>query len=101
MRGRTPAPLWDSVDGFTKTMVEDYGVQLYDSVAEMCDHVDCVFLESVDGRPHLEQVCRCPSTARSLPFHCPSTALTPSFHRLSLPFTAVLLPTGPPGYRCR
>lgn len=46
----------DRVDGFTKTLVEDYGVKLYDSIEEMCKQVDAVMLESVDGRPHLEQV---------------------------------------------
>src|SRR5262249_10820033 len=28
---------------------------LYDSIEELCKHVDAVMLESVDGRPHLEQ----------------------------------------------
>jgi hypothetical protein len=46
----------ERIDGFTKTLTEKYGVQLYDSVEEMCKHVDAVMLESVDGRPHLEQV---------------------------------------------
>lgn len=31
-------------------------MQFYDSIEEMCRHVDAVLLESVDGRPHLEQV---------------------------------------------
>ncbi len=44
------------VDKFTQILVEDYGVKLYDTVEEMCKHVDAVMLESVDGRPHLEQV---------------------------------------------
>ncbi len=46
----------DRIDGFTKTLIEDYGVELYDSIEELCKHVDAVMLESVDGRPHLEQV---------------------------------------------
>lgn len=45
----------DRVEGYSKQLVEEYGVQLYDTVEEMCEHVDCVFLESVDGRPHLAQ----------------------------------------------
>ena len=45
----------DRVEKFTKALVEDYGVKLYDSIEEMCKHVDAVMLESVDGRPHLEQ----------------------------------------------
>lgn len=45
----------DRVEGFTKTLVEKYGVKLYDSIEEMVKHVDAVFIESVDGRPHLAQ----------------------------------------------
>ena len=43
------------VDGFTKTLVEKYNVKLYDSIEELCKNVDAVFIESVDGRPHLAQ----------------------------------------------
>ncbi len=43
------------VDGFTKTLVEDYGVKLYETIPELCRHVDAILLTSVDGRPHLEQ----------------------------------------------
>ena len=45
----------DRVEGFTTTLTEKYGVKLYDSVEEMVKHVDAVFIESVDGRPHLAQ----------------------------------------------
>ena len=45
----------DRVEGFTKTLTEKYGVKLYDSIEEMCKHVDAVLIESVDGRPHLAQ----------------------------------------------
>ena len=45
----------DRVEKFTKALVDDYGVKLYGSIEEMCKHVDAVMLESVDGRPHLEQ----------------------------------------------
>ncbi len=44
------------VDGYAKTLQEKYGVKFYDSIAGMCAEVDAVLLESVDGRPHLEQV---------------------------------------------
>jgi hypothetical protein len=44
------------VEGYSKTLKEKYGVKFYDSVEEMCKEVDAVLLESVDGRPHLEQV---------------------------------------------
>jgi predicted dehydrogenase len=43
------------VDGFTATLQDKYGVKIYDSIEEMCQHVDAVMLESVDGRPHLRQ----------------------------------------------
>jgi predicted dehydrogenase len=35
---------------------EKYGVKFYETIEEMCANVDAVLLESVDGRPHLEQV---------------------------------------------
>ncbi len=44
------------VDGYTKDLQEKYGVRIYDSIEAMCKDVDAVMLESVDGRPHLEQV---------------------------------------------
>jgi predicted dehydrogenase len=43
------------VDGYTKELVDKYGVKIYDSIPELCKNVDAVLLESVDGRPHLEQ----------------------------------------------
>ena len=43
------------VDGYTKELREKYSVSLYDNLEELCRHVDAVMLESVDGRPHLEQ----------------------------------------------
>ncbi len=45
----------DRIEGFTKTLQNEFGVILYDSIEEMCRHVDAGLLESVDGRPHLEQ----------------------------------------------
>jgi predicted dehydrogenase len=44
------------VEGYAKTLQEKYGMKMYDSIEEMCKNVDAVLLESVDGRPHLEQV---------------------------------------------
>jgi hypothetical protein len=44
------------VENYAKTLQEKYGVQFYDSIDELCKNVDAVLLESVDGRPHLEQV---------------------------------------------
>jgi len=43
------------VEGYSKTLREKYGVTFYDSIEELCKNVDCVLLESVDGRPHLDQ----------------------------------------------
>ena len=45
----------DRIDRFTKTLVDDYGVELYPSIEKMCKRVDADLLESVDGRPHLKQ----------------------------------------------
>jgi predicted dehydrogenase len=44
------------IDGFTKTLQEKWGVEIVDSIEALCKKVDAVLLESVDGRPHLEQV---------------------------------------------
>lgn len=35
---------------------EKYGVKFYDSIEELCANVDVVCLESLDGRPKLEQI---------------------------------------------
>ncbi len=43
------------VDGYTKKLEEKYGVKIYGTIEELCKNVDAVMLESVDGRPHLEQ----------------------------------------------
>lgn len=44
------------VEEIAKTLQEKYGVTIYDSIEALCTNVDVVLLESVDGRPHLEQV---------------------------------------------
>jgi predicted dehydrogenase len=44
------------VDGYTKKLQDKYAVKIYDTIEEMCNNVDAVLLESVDGRPHLTQV---------------------------------------------
>src|SRR5579859_822777 len=43
------------VDQFSKTLQEKYQVTFYDTIEQLCQNVDAVLLESVDGRPHLEQ----------------------------------------------
>jgi hypothetical protein len=47
---------WNRVNQYATTLRTKYGVQFYDSLDELCRHVDAVLLESVDGRPHLAQV---------------------------------------------
>ena len=47
---------WSRVEGYTKELREKYGVRMVGSIEELCGQVDAVLLESVDGRPHLEQV---------------------------------------------
>src|SRR6185503_14609864 len=46
---------WSRVEGYTKTLREKHGVRIYDTIEEMCGDVDAVLIESLDGRPHLEQ----------------------------------------------
>ncbi len=46
---------WSRVDGYTKELQEKYGVKIVDTIEELCGQVDAVLIESVDGRPHLEQ----------------------------------------------
>ncbi len=43
------------IDGYVETLSKDFGVKMYDSIEAMLPHVDVVMVESVDGRPHLEQ----------------------------------------------
>jgi predicted dehydrogenase len=43
------------VEGYTKQLRDEYGVEMVDSIEELCQKVDGVLLESVDGRPHLKQ----------------------------------------------
>src|SRR5262245_25157708 len=44
------------VDRFTAELKDKWGVELVGSIEELCRKVDAVLLESVDGRPHLNQV---------------------------------------------
>ncbi len=46
---------WSRVDKYTEQLQKDFGVKIVDSIEELCKQVDAVMLESVDGRPHLEQ----------------------------------------------
>ncbi|MEJ6578676.1 MAG: Gfo/Idh/MocA family oxidoreductase [Akkermansiaceae bacterium] len=43
------------VEGYTKTLREDFGVEICETIEDLCTKVDAVMIESVDGRPHLAQ----------------------------------------------
>jgi hypothetical protein len=43
------------VEKFAAELVDKYGVELVPTISAMCDKVDAILLESVDGRVHLEQ----------------------------------------------
>ncbi|MBL8205925.1 MAG: Gfo/Idh/MocA family oxidoreductase [Blastocatellia bacterium] len=44
------------VDKFAAEIKDKWGVELVNSIEELCQKVDAVLIESVDGRPHLEQI---------------------------------------------
>lgn len=44
----------DRVEGYTQQL-RDKGITIYNTIEEMLPNVDVILLESVDGRPHLEQ----------------------------------------------
>jgi predicted dehydrogenase len=46
---------YSRVDRITKTLKEEYGVQIVDSPEQVAEQCDAVLLTSVDGRVHLEQ----------------------------------------------
>jgi predicted dehydrogenase len=46
---------WSRVDKYTEELQRDYGVKIVGSIEELCQQVDVVMLQSVDGRPHLDQ----------------------------------------------
>ncbi|MBI3824142.1 MAG: Gfo/Idh/MocA family oxidoreductase, partial [Planctomycetes bacterium] len=46
---------FNRLDMFTKQIQEKYGVEIVDSIDELLKRVDVVLIESVDGRPHLDQ----------------------------------------------
>ncbi len=46
----------DRVEKFTKQLREQHGLEIVGTIEELCEKVDGVLLESVDGRPHLKQV---------------------------------------------
>src|SRR4051794_36785466 len=46
---------WSRVEGYTKQLEQEFGVKIVPSIEELCQQVDAVLIESVDGRPHLQQ----------------------------------------------
>ncbi len=44
------------VEKFTAELRDKWHVEIVNDIATLCEKVDAVMLESVDGRPHLEQV---------------------------------------------
>ena len=43
------------MERYTNQLRDDYSVEIVDTIEELCEKVDGVLLESVDGRPHLKQ----------------------------------------------
>jgi GFO/IDH/MocA oxidoreductase family protein len=43
------------VDKYTEQLQKEFGVKIVDSIEELCRQVDVVMLQSLDGRPHLDQ----------------------------------------------
>ena len=43
------------VESYTSQLQEKFGVKIVPTIEELCRQVDAVLLESVDGRPHLDQ----------------------------------------------
>lgn len=46
----------ERVDKFTEELRDQWKIEIVDDIPTLCNKVDAVLLESVDGRPHLEQV---------------------------------------------
>ncbi len=44
------------VDKFTQQLKQEFGVEIVPDIPTLCSKVDGILLESVDGRPHLEQL---------------------------------------------
>ena len=44
------------IEGFTRELRDKWQVEIVEDIPSLCGKVDGILLESVDGRPHLEQV---------------------------------------------
>lgn len=53
----SPDVAWSAgrVEEYTKTIRDTFGVRIMPTIEELCREVDCVMIESLDGRAHLEQ----------------------------------------------
>jgi predicted dehydrogenase len=47
---------WSRVDKFTAELRDKWKIEIVNDIPTLCSKVDAVLVESVDGRPHLEQV---------------------------------------------
>ena len=47
---------WKRVDKYTDELRDKWKIEIVNDIPTLCRKVDAVLLESVDGRPHLEQV---------------------------------------------
>ncbi|MDP8242651.1 MAG: Gfo/Idh/MocA family oxidoreductase [Candidatus Hinthialibacter antarcticus] len=45
----------ERVDGYTQQLKDDWDMKIVETIAELCGMVDGVLIESIDGRPHLQQ----------------------------------------------
>ena len=46
----------DRLEKYTQELQDQYDVQIVETIEQLCERVDGILLESVDGRPHLEQI---------------------------------------------
>jgi hypothetical protein len=70
------------VEGFAKTIQDEFGVELVDSIDELLTKVDVVLLTSVDGRPHLAQVTPVLRAGKPVFIDKPMAASLEDVHRI-------------------
>mgnify|MGYP000224062671 CR=1 FL=1 len=46
---------WNRVKEYAESLKKQHNIEIVDTIEALCEKVDAVLLESVDGRPHLEQ----------------------------------------------
>ena len=54
------------VEKYTEQLRDKFGLEIVDSIEELCEKVDGIMLESVDGRPHLKQAKTVIATGKPL-----------------------------------